>query len=81
MEKAGEWSPLEEAKAINREVKYLTKYLVGLQLYVAWCKKGCEDVTVEDIGLIKEEIERTAAYIFNLKSRLLEIDFNKIVGQ
>lgn len=81
MAKTEEWPPLTEARVINREVKYLTKYLQGLQLYVAWCKKGCDDVTVEEIALIKEEIDRTAGYIFNLKARLLEIDFNKIVGQ
>lgn len=81
MPKKEEWSPLTEAKAIHREVKYLTKYLQGLQLYVNYCKKGCHDVTLEEIALIKEEIDRTAAYIFKLKSRLLEIDFNKIVGK
>ena len=53
----------------------------GLQLYVAWCKKGCDDVTLEELSLIKDEIDRTAAYIYRLKARLLEIDFNKIVGK
>jgi hypothetical protein len=81
MKKTEIWSPLTEAKAINREVKYLTKYMHGLQLYVAWCKKGCDDVTLEELSLIKDEIDRTAAYVYRLKARLLEIDFNKIVGK
>lgn len=71
----------DEAKCIHRDVKYLTSYMEGLRNYLAFCRKGCEDMSIEDLQLIREEIDRTAAYIFNLKKRLLEIDFEKIVGQ
>jgi len=72
---------LDEYRSINQEVKYLTKYMDGLRAYLAYCRKGCEETTIEDLQLIRDEIDRTAGYIFNLKKRLLEIDFEKIVGQ
>jgi hypothetical protein len=72
---------LDEYRTINKEVKYLSSYMDGLRAYLAYCRNGYEDISIEDLQLIREEIDRTAAYIFNLKKRLLEIDFEKIVGQ
>jgi hypothetical protein len=75
------WVPLEEIRKIHHDIKYLTKYLHGLQNYLAFCKSGHESITYEEILLIKEEIDRTAAFIYHLKKRMLDIDLEKIIGK